>query len=202
MDENRPSQIHDPGGLSDPTTHHEEYDVNVWALTRFGIAGVFVIIICLMALWGLFNIFNAREAAEQGPKPPSAGVDVDARKLPPEPRLQSTPILDMREMHAAEDAIMNGYAWVDPDKGIVRIPLGHAIDIMAKRGFPVRPNAGIPQPGGPTESGTGPAIQQPGGPLAGAPPVEPTQPEQIKGMGEPRAGRQAGGPPTQKQPQQ
>ena len=39
-----------------------------------------------------------------------------------------------------EDAILNGYGWVDPNKGIVRIPIAQAIDIVAQKGLPSKPS--------------------------------------------------------------
>jgi hypothetical protein len=32
--------------------------------------------------------------------------------------------------------VLNSYGWVDQPKGIVRIPVAQAIDILAKRGLP------------------------------------------------------------------
>ena len=70
-------------------------------------------------------------------------------------------------IRAAEDQILNSYGWVDRSKGIVRIPIDRAIDLLAKRGLPARPQAPpVERADVPTESGLGPIMQQPGGPLA------------------------------------
>jgi hypothetical protein len=132
-----------------------------------------LVILCIFALLmlaGLLKYFLATDTGGKGAAPVSAGVNVDARKLPPEPRLQSAPVLDLREMRAAEDEILNGYGWVDEQKGTVRIPIGRAIDLLAARGLPARPQNQTPAAGDvsmPTESSLGPKVQQPGGPLAG-----------------------------------
>ncbi len=128
-----------------PHVHHEPGDINAIFLTKFGIGMGFVVVVFLFLLWGLFQYFAKREA-ELGP-PPSAGMGVTAQKLPPEPRLQASPALDMRQMRAAEDEILHQYAWIDPDKGVVRIPIGRAMDLMARKGFPVLPQARIPAGG-------------------------------------------------------
>ena len=98
-------------------------------------------------------------------------VNVDARRLPPMPRLQSAPITDLKDMRAAEEQILNGYGWVDQANGVVRIPIDRAIDLLAQRGLPTRPQteqqSGTRDVSVPTESGLGPKVQQPGGPLAG-----------------------------------
>ena len=61
---------------------------------------------------------------------------MSAQKQPPEPRLQPNPARDLREMRAAEEQLLHQYAWIDPDKGIVRIPIERAMDLIAQRGLP------------------------------------------------------------------
>jgi hypothetical protein len=39
-------------------------------------------------------------------------------------------------MHQEEDEVLNHYGWVDPDRGVVRIPVERALDIVAQRGLP------------------------------------------------------------------
>jgi hypothetical protein len=121
-------------GLVNPHVHHEPDDVNVVAVTKFGIALALMIVLTLFLLWGLFNYFKHQEAAASPPGPPGP-----AAQLPPEPRLEKTPVLDLRELREAEDQALDRYAWVDPNKGVVRIPVERAIDILAQRGLPSRP---------------------------------------------------------------
>ena len=45
-------------------------------------------------------------------------------------------MLDLRAIRAEEDKILNSYGWVDQPKGVVRIPVAQAIDILATRGLP------------------------------------------------------------------
>ena len=160
--------------LDNPHVHHEGADINAVAVTRFGIGLFLGLVVALFGLWLLFNHFKEREA-KKGP-PPSAGVNVDARRLPPEPRLQSSPVLDLGEMKAAEDQILNTYAWIDPDHGTVRIPVARAMDILVQRGMPYRQQPR--QPGVtdvPTESSLGFVMQREGGPLE-----RPVAPEQKR----------------------
>jgi hypothetical protein len=48
----------------------------------------------------------------------------------------------LKAIRAAEDQVLNGYAWMDPEKGVVRIPIDRAIDLLSERGLPSRPQAG------------------------------------------------------------
>lgn len=166
VNEKRP----DPPPLVDPPKPRiEERDVDVRAVGKFAVALVALCVFALVMLFGLTKYFMRNETADQGTAGVSEGVNVDARKLPPEPRLQDAPVLDLKQMRAAEDSVLAGYGWVDQSKGTVRIPIGLAMDLVAQRGLPARAQA--PAPGStasvPTESGLGPKLQQPGGPLAG-----------------------------------
>jgi hypothetical protein len=59
--------------------------------------------------------------------------------VPPEPRLQTHPVEDLAALRAREDAALHGYAWVDRDAGVTRIPVERAIEILVERGLPARP---------------------------------------------------------------
>jgi hypothetical protein len=153
--------------LRRPDERFEHRDIDPSAIYKFGIALAFLCLISVTLLFGLYRYFIAREG---GPMPKDQ-VNVDARHLPPMPRLQSAPITDLKDMRAAEDQILNGYGWVDQQHGVTRIPIDRAIDLLAQRGLPARPQNG-PQSAAsgvsvPTESGLGPKMQRPGGPLAG-----------------------------------
>jgi len=159
MAENNP-QLPD---LEEPEQRHEHRDVNVWAVGRFAIALVFLGIASLGLLAGLFQYFKSTEPGRSSPLTPPA-------ILPPAPTLETAPVLDQRAVRAAEDETLNSYGWVDQSKGVVRIPISRAIDLLAERGLPARPESAIPAPDTasvPTESGLGPKMMPEGGPLSG-----------------------------------
>ena len=138
MAENKhdPHNPHDVTDPEQPVAKFEERDVNVWAVGKFGIGLALLCIVCLALLLGLFKYF---ENETGGAKPrASTSIGVDASKLPPEPRLEVTPILDLEAMRAAEDKTLGSYAWVDQSHGVVRIPIDRAIDLLAQRGLPAR----------------------------------------------------------------
>jgi hypothetical protein len=124
-----------------PHVRYESGDVNAVSVTKFGIAMAFLIIVFLFGLAGLFRYF-AKLAAEAQPPEPMGGIE---RKLPPEPRLEAHPSLDMKQMLADEDRLEHQYAWIDPDKGIVRIPVDRAMELILEKSLlPVRPQPGAP----------------------------------------------------------
>ena len=57
--------------------------------------------------------------------------------LPPAPRLQTDPHLDLKRLRAAEDSLLGHYGWVNRDSGLVRIPVDRALAIVADRGLPL-----------------------------------------------------------------
>src|ERR1039457_2026405 len=115
-----------------PRAGHETTDVNVWAIGKFAIGLVIVCVVCIALLFGLLKFFQSREDT-------SVANTVEPTKLLPEPQLQKTPILDLKAIRAEEDKLLNSYAWLDTKKGIVRIPVAQAIEVLAKRGLPARP---------------------------------------------------------------
>ncbi|MDB6064255.1 MAG: hypothetical protein JWR26_463 [Pedosphaera sp.] len=62
----------------------------------------------------------------------------ESRTRFPEPRLQISPPLDLKQMVASNDAQLNSYGWVDPKAGIVRIPIDRAMEILSQKGLPTR----------------------------------------------------------------
>jgi len=124
---------------------HEHKDVNPIAVTRFGIGLAITLIVTVFAIWGLFNYFVGSKERLYGGGAPLSAAEQNAMKAPPQPRLQSSPPIDLRDMRAAEDQLLHAYSWVDRDKGVVRMPIDRAMDILAQRGLAARPAADQPQ---------------------------------------------------------
>jgi hypothetical protein len=62
----------------------------------------------------------------------------ETTELPPEPRLQETPALDLARFRAREDETLSTYGWVDRPSGVVHIPIERAMEIVAREGLPKR----------------------------------------------------------------
>ena len=151
-----------------PGATHEERDINVLAV---GGLGLFLIVLCVgstLALVGLFRYFSAREASRQVPVETPV---MQERGLIKQPELQVHEREDLKQIRAAEDQILGSYGWVDRDKGIVRLPIDRAIDLLAGKNLPHRqgpaPASAAAGVSVPTESGLGARMMPSGGPLAG-----------------------------------
>jgi len=158
MAENKHAQHAEPDApvdLSRPEQRHERTDADVWALSKFAIA-------LLLMFEGKYGGVLPRA---------TQSLTLDARHLPPAPQLEVTETQDLAAQRAAESQILTSYGWVDREHGIVRIPIGQAIDLLAASHLPARqtqePQTAAAGVSLPTASGLGPKMQPPGGPLAG-----------------------------------
>jgi hypothetical protein len=119
-----------------PAVHHETSDVNIRAILGFG-AGLFVVAVFVhFIIWVMFLYFGAREARGEARRFPLAATE--EHRLPPEPRLQTNPRQDLIDLRTGEDALLDGYSWVDKNQGIVRIPIDEAMKLTVQRGLPAR----------------------------------------------------------------
>lgn len=55
--------------------------------------------------------------------------------LPPEPRLQVGPQVDLDRLHARESDQLATFGWVDRDKQIAHMPIEQAMKLLAERGL-------------------------------------------------------------------
>lgn len=111
----------------------ERTDVPSGRVIIGGFAVVAGLWIATALLYPYFAFLNARRAAISPPPLPSA---IHGHALPPEPRLQQSPPLDMQGLLARENSLLSHYAWINKSKGIVAIPLDRAMRIVAARGIP------------------------------------------------------------------
>ena len=109
--------------------------LSVRLVVRFATILTVVSIACLFIVYGFFRLFETRtRVSEAGPTPVEAERPRTAeQKLPPEPRLEIEPAVHLAQMHAAEDAVLGSYGWVDKPNGVVRIPIDRAMKLMVER---------------------------------------------------------------------
>ena len=105
----------------------------IFVLALAGLTGL-----VLLGMSWLFTSVTSRQARQDAAPAPMAQT---ASPLPPEPRLQVKPAHDLRQLRAAEDAILHSYGWVDRSTGTVRIPIERALALLVARGLPSRTEA-------------------------------------------------------------
>jgi hypothetical protein len=150
--------------LFNPETHHEGSDVPVrplwWALALFVIfAAITHIVLYFMYQW----MVKAEQKRMDPPqtavaRPANAGVPQNQPLLQPFPTVpatettatvaypyQNTPVTDLQAMRANEERVLKNYGWVDKQRGIVRIPIEEAKELMAaKIAVESQRSAGVP----------------------------------------------------------
>ncbi len=128
MSENKPHE--------QPAERHETRDINVVKVALFTVA-----LLAVITLGGLLIPLAVLKYDSAGKATSSSGsLRQPAQELPPEPRLQTREFQDLLQMRAAEEQRLHSYGWVDRTNGVVRIPIERAIELVAQRGLPARPD--------------------------------------------------------------
>jgi len=134
--------------IVNPETHHEESDVNVRALLWFVVIFIAFAAVTHVSIWIMFKQF-AKMARHTTTAPLTQMARPANASIPQEPRLQpfptaegkgnvqppnnSTPVVDMQEMRAHENELLNTAGWVDQQHGIARIPIETAKQLAVQR---------------------------------------------------------------------
>src|SRR5918994_3923290 len=115
---------------------HEESDVNVGAIIRYGIVLFAVAVVVHVFLWWLLGVYERQNERAQTQAFPMAAGQGD--RLPPAPRLQDNPQQELQRLRAQQKALLEGYAWANKEAGLVRIPIEDAMKMVVERGLPTR----------------------------------------------------------------
>lgn len=127
--------------------HHETSDANVGGVTRLlAITIGFLVVSFAFVAWTFSAFKSSSEAVDVKP---AAITQRTGDRLPPAPRLQTTPVVDLKAFRASEQQVLDTYAWVDQANGVVRMPIASAIAHVTKNGLPKpipAPAAAAPSP--------------------------------------------------------
>lgn len=112
-----------------PDARLETSDVSASAMARWGVAllvfmfgSMLAMLIYYMVLGGQMRAARTAATAEQ--------------RLAPWPRLQANPIKEYQDFQREQKAAETSYAWVDPTRDVVRIPVDRAVELVLERGLP------------------------------------------------------------------
>jgi len=131
-----------------PRVYHDGYEHE--DLTPRGpfyfMAGLAVICIVLYVIvFGMYRFLDDYTKTHQPPLSPMTAAESDTRLITqsdirtfPEPRLEENERTELRTYSDEEQQRLATYDWVDKSKGVVRIPIDRAMELIARRGLPVR----------------------------------------------------------------
>ncbi len=124
-----------PTGQNPSGPNFDDRDINLGKIVLFGFYIAIFTAVSFVGLRLLYKAFDRQ--AEQADAAVAAFVK-DTRVLPPEPRLQVDEPATWAQEFARQKAMVGGYAWVDANAGVVRIPVERAMDRVLERGLPAR----------------------------------------------------------------
>jgi len=118
----------------DTTEHqgHESSDANIRGVTWAALGLALTALLVHIVLYFQLHLLVTR-AERSEPVPPSF-APAREQGPPPEPRLQTAPADDLRQMRAAEEKQLSSYGWVDRKAGIVHVPIERAKELVAEGG--------------------------------------------------------------------
>jgi hypothetical protein len=115
-----------------PETRFEAADLHPKAVFLTGLGILLVLWATVVVIYPLFDYFSYERTGGLNPNrvlhyiPPT----------PPAPRDEYQPHKELTDYLARENGALSSYAWVDRSKGIVSIPIGRAMEMIAQRGIP------------------------------------------------------------------
>lgn len=122
-----------------PAAYEASY-LNLWTITLAGVGLVVVVLVILVLTGLLYQVFRVGLPAPDLQPPPLETAPL------PGPRLQVAPPRELQALRATEQANLHAYAWVDQERGVVRIPIERAKELVAERGWPALPEDDRPPP--------------------------------------------------------
>jgi hypothetical protein len=122
-------------GHENHDVRYEKEDINERSTLWFGFWILAIMVGVAFLVKPLYDLLVVRGIETQTPAAYVADTDPEALR-PPAPRLQARPEVDLAEFRAQEDAILGSYAWVEKDRGVVRIPVEEAMRLVVERGMP------------------------------------------------------------------
>ncbi len=118
---------------SPPSGGYEKSDAKARPLLVYGAILAAIIIAVALLMAATFKFFAQEQSLGAPPTPFALG-----RLLPPEPRLQPDPRIDLNRLRKQEEDAISSYGWVNPTDGVIRIPVDRAMDRLIEKGLPVQ----------------------------------------------------------------
>jgi hypothetical protein len=116
------------------SSHHEpsfDHDISYGFLLKvFGGTVVGIVLVCAFIHW-LYFFFVAQEV--RADPPPPILNEASERIVVPGPLLLATPELQLDRMRRSDAERLDGYAWVDENQGIARVPIDRALDLVVEQ---------------------------------------------------------------------
>jgi hypothetical protein len=128
----------------------EREDLGAKPILIFLLALTIGCVLVALILKGMYLYLDAYENHHQAAQNPLVQQTTnDTRNVAPgevlkfpQPRLETNEPSEINDFRMQEEKILHSYGWVDQQAGVVRIPIERAMELVAQRGLPTRPQAG------------------------------------------------------------
>jgi hypothetical protein len=144
--------LHIDGQNEEMDFEREDLRAKPILLFLFGlIVGCLLVALVLKGLYSYLDSYENHHQAAQSPLVQQTTTDTrnvepgDIKKFP-QPRLESDETTEINAFRMQEEETLNSYGWVDQQAGVARIPIDRAMALLAQRGLPTRPQAGVTPP--------------------------------------------------------
>lgn len=125
-------------GSPEAESRFEVTDVSPRSMARWGIGLLVLMVGSMLTMLILYVAFGGQVRAAKS----AASVE---QRLAPWPRLQANPIKEYADFQREQLAAETTYAWVDPTRDIVRVPVDRAVEMVLERGLPDWRNEAPPE---------------------------------------------------------
>ena len=141
------------GRNDEPEFEREDLSANSVLLFLVGLAVVCVLVV--LALKGMYGYLDGYESRHEPVQNPLVQTTANTRDVSPadvakfpQPRLETNEPREINDFRLPEERTLHSYGWVDQQEGVVRIPIARAMELVAQRGLPTRPQASAVPPVG------------------------------------------------------
>ncbi|HKI04049.1 MAG TPA: hypothetical protein VKK31_18865 [Thermoanaerobaculia bacterium] len=107
-------------------------EIDVRSIVWSGVALTVVTLVAAVIVWLLLRGIGSYDDRRDVPLSPIEAAN--PQQPPPEPRLEVSSSELLNRVREEEDLVLNHADWVNPQQGIVRVPIDVAIDVIAARG--------------------------------------------------------------------
>jgi hypothetical protein len=159
--------IDDPKHVTTPSHGgFEHQDLQPRGILYFLLGLAVFLLLSIVCIRGVYAFLDHREKALQPPvNPLVTNVPTDTRHIAPgypqsvfpDPKLEENERGQLNGILLQEENTLYSYGWIDEKAGTVRIPIERAMDLIAQRGLPVRPQ-GAASETGPVGMGSNKAV--------------------------------------------
>jgi len=115
-------------------TGHESRDADIRPIILTAIGLALSVVVVGLIVYGVFQYLAAHPATSVQSSP----MTVLDSQIPPAPRIEEHPAIQIQQLRSQEDRALTTYGWVNKKAGVVRIPIDRAMELQLERGFPTR----------------------------------------------------------------